>query len=172
MNRRKMKKLQKQFNNNCLNARQSCLYCTNWECGCANGNPNVYSGDRSDYLCGCKEEQGACSFLAKHLQKEGYSLSGWKLTEIPATHCYVFFNNKKRKDITIIYDKEKSYYIICSTDLLWKYSDHCNMYEHNTVTEALKSPWQDTDYWLGCAICKNKKKRKHTLKRLRSKQPY
>lgn len=52
-----------------------------------------------------------------------------------------------------------------------RYSDRYNMYEHNTVTEALKAPWQDTDYWLGCAICKNKKKRKHTLKRLRSKQP-
>ena len=95
MNKRMAKKLYRQFNHNELTARRSCIYCCNWGLGCANGHPNVFPGDKSDYLYFCKEKLDACKFLANQLKKEGFSLSGWRLIEVPAPHVYVFYNKKK-----------------------------------------------------------------------------
>lgn len=172
MNRRKIQKMQKRFNEHCLNSRQSCLYCVNWGLGCANGHPDIYPGDRSDYLYGCKEKLDAYSFLTKQLKRKGYSLSGWKLVEIPAAHVYVFYSDKKHKEIMIVYDKGNSCYMICSADTFWKYSDKNNAYQHDTVTEALKAPWQDRNYVLECAMFKkpNPKIRTRTLEKLRLKR--
>ena len=141
MNKRMAKKLYRQFNHNELTARRSCIYCCNWGLGCANGHPNVFPGDKSDYLYFCKEKLDACKFLANQLKKEGFSLSGWRLIEVPAPHVYVFYNKKKHKDITIIYDPKTSY-TINSTDMDWKYSEKYNVYQHDTIAEALKAPWQ------------------------------
>ncbi len=145
MNKRIAKKIHKQFNGNYLTARRNCIYCADWGCGCANGHPDVYPGDRSDYLYGgCKEKFGACNFLAKQLKKEGLSLSGWKLMEIPANHVYVFQNMKKHKDITITV--ESACYEISSTDMFWEFSEKYNAYAHNTLSEALKAPWQHWNF--------------------------
>lgn len=141
MNKRMAKKLYRQFNNNELIARRSCIYCCDWGLGCANGHPDVYPDDRSDYLYFCKEKLDACNFLANQLKREGFSLSGWRLDEVPAPHVYVFYNKKKQKEITIVYDEETSY-TINSTDLDWKYSKEHNLYQHETIAEALKAPWQ------------------------------
>lgn len=130
MNKRIAKKFYKKFNNYELTARRSCTYCSNCMLGCAN-----------DYLFFCKEEHDAIKFFAKQLKKEGFSLSGWCLVEVPAPHVYVFYNKKKYKDITIIYD-EKSSFTINSTDMFWDYSEEYNVYQHDTIAEALKAPWQ------------------------------
>jgi hypothetical protein len=150
MNKRLSNKLKDQFRDNKLIARKSCFYCINWGFGCANGHPNVYPGDNSDYLYGCKKRLDACKFLAKQLKNEKFALSGWQLTEIPAHYVYVFENKKKHKDITIVYDEEKMCYQIYSTDMFWKYSKKYNMYKHDSIAEALKVPWQHWNFMM-CA---------------------
>lgn len=40
------------------------------------------------------------------------------------------------------YIAEKLCYVICTTDNLWKYSEEHNIYQHNTIKEALKVAWQ------------------------------
>lgn len=157
MNKRIKKKLYQKFNNNNLSARRSCVYCVNWGLSCANGHPNIYPGDKSDYLIFCKERFEACNFFAKQLKKEGFSLSGWILSEIPAEHIYAFYNDKTDKDITIIYDTEKSCYTINSSDTFWVYSTKNNLYRHNTVKEALNAPWQHWNHVLDCAMSKREK---------------
>ena len=165
MNKRQKGKLQKIFNNRCLNARQSCIYCINWGMGCANGHPDVYPGDRSDYLFSCKEKMDAYKHLAKRLKKEGYSLSGWKFFESPAENVYIFQNRKKWKDITVLYVPEKSEYQIMSTDCLWRYSDEYNVYEHDSIKEALKMPWQHYNFMLDKS--NKKKRRRRTIEKLK-----
>lgn len=145
MNKRQAKKLYRKFNNDDLDARQSCVYCINWGLGCANGHDNVYPGDRSDYLIFCKERMDAVRFLKTQLKKSGISLSGWRLSEIPIAHVYIFINKKKHKDLTILFNTDKQIFEIYSTDLFWKYSEKYNMYQHQTVIEALSAPWQR--YW-------------------------
>lgn len=143
MNRRIKKKFSRKLKYNDLSARRNCIYCINWGLGCANGHSAVYPNDKSDFLYGgCKEEFNACNFFAKQLKKEKLSLSGWRLIEVPATYVYIFGNRKKHKEITIIYDAEKLCYVICTTDNLWKYSEEHNIYQHNTIKEALKVAWQ------------------------------
>lgn len=146
MNKRKKNKLQKQFAGRCLNARQSCIYCINWGLGCANGHPDVYPNDRSDYYNFCQGEMDACNYFAKRLKMEGISLSGWKFMESPAKDVYIFYNKKKKKDITVFYISEKVEYQIASTDMHWRYSDEYNVYVHDSIKEALKAPWQHWNF--------------------------
>ena len=84
----------------------------------------------------------AVRFLKTQLKKSGISLSGWRLSEIPIAHVYVFINKKKHKDLTILFNTDKQIFEIYSTDLFWKYSEKYNMYQHQTVIEALRAPWQ------------------------------
>lgn len=167
MNRRKAKKLQKKFNYGCLNARQSCVYCINWGIGCANGHPDVYPNDRSDYYYFCKGKMDAYKCLAKRLKIEGFSLSGWSFFESPARNFYIFYNKKKHKDITVLYDSEKSEYQIASTDMFWKYSNKYNVYVHSFIREALNAPWQHWNFVFDVSHKTNKKTRKRTIEKLR-----
>lgn len=105
MNKRLSNKLKDQFRDNKLIARKSCFYCINWGFGCANGHPNVYPGDNSDYLYGCKKRLDACKFLAKQLKNEKFALSGWQLTEIPA--MFMFLKIKRSIKILQLYMMKK-----------------------------------------------------------------
>lgn len=170
MNKRKANKLQKKFTQRCLNARQSCVYCINWGLGCANGHPDVYPNDRSDYLNLCKEKMDAYKYLSKRLKMEGFSLSGWKFMEKPAENIYIFYNKKKWKDITVLYVPKKKEYKITSTDMFWKYSDEHNVYEHNTMKEALNVPWQHRNFVYSNLDKTNKKIRKRAIEKARHKR--
>lgn len=67
--------------------------------------------------------------------------------EIPANHVYVFQNMKKHKNITITV--ESACYEISSTDMFWEFSEKYNAYAHNTLSEALKAPWQHWNFVIG-----------------------
>lgn len=167
MNKREFEKLHKKFEERHLNARQSCIYCVNWGFGCANGHPAVYPNDRSDYLIFCKGIMDACKYLAKQLKREGISLSRWEFTETPAKDVYVFYNKRKLKDITVIYDPEKSEYLIASTDMYWRYSNEYNVYVHNSVKEALNVPWQHWNFIYTNLDNQNRKKRIRAIEKIR-----
>lgn len=169
MNKRKKNKLQKQFEERCLNARQSCIYCINWGLGCANGHPDVYPNDRSDYYNFCKGKMDAYNYFKKRLKMEGISLSGWRFMESPAKDVYIFFNKKKKKDITVLYVPEKFGYQIASTDMFWRYSNKYNLYEHDSVKETLSAPWQHWNIVYINLDNTNKKIRKRTIEKVRYK---
>lgn len=86
------------------------------------------------------------------------------------SHVYVFNNDKKKKDITIIYDKDKAAFEIFSTDLDWKYSKKYNLYKHSTVKEAMKAPWQHWNYQCICFENRSSRKRKHTIATAQNKE--
>lgn len=167
MNRRKANKLEKKFNYGCLNARQSCIYCKNWGLGCANGHPDVYPDDKSDYLIFCKGKMDAYKYLAKRLKMEGFSLSGWAFFEEPIENVYIFYNKKKHKEITVMYNTETSEYEIASTDLFWRYSEEHNVYIHNSVKEALSVPWQHWSFVYNIIKKTNKKMRQRAIEEAR-----
>lgn len=126
-----------------MRARRSCIHCCNWKNKSDNEILTAYPTPKCDYYFSflCKEKNEAHKFLSNQLKKEGFSLSGWRLVEIPASHVYIFHNKKKCKEITVIYD-EKVGYTINSTDSFWKYSEKYNVYQHETIAEAFKAPWQ------------------------------
>lgn len=146
MNKRIKEKLRKQFDDGCLTRRKSCIYCADWGYGCANGHPRVFPGDASDYLNFCKEKFETLEFFVNQLKREGLSLSGWILEEIPASHIYAFYNTRNHKSIEIMYDTENECFEIYSTDCLWKYSKDYNSYKYDTLREALCAPWQHLNY--------------------------
>ena len=146
MNKRIKEKLRKQFDDGDLTRRKSCIYCADWGYGCANGHPRVFPGDASDYLNFCKEKFETLEFFVNQLKREGLSLSGWILEEIPAPHTYAFYNTRNHKSIEIMYDTENECFEIYSTDCLWKYSKDYNSYKYDTLREALCAPWQHLNY--------------------------
>lgn len=142
MKKRVAKKLYKKFDNYEVSAYRNCFYYSNCGLGCANGHSAIYPRNKDDYLYDCKEKHDVSNFLAKLLAKEGYSLSGWKLNEIPTAHEYIFYNKKKHKEVAVTYITETSNFILGTYDMFWKYSKVNNVHRHNTIKEALMAPWQ------------------------------
>ncbi len=172
MNKRIKEKLRKQFENCDLTRRKSCIYCGNWGFGCANGHPRVFPGDKSDYLNFCKEKFEVCEFFKNQLKREGLSLSGWTLDEIPALHTYAFYNIRSHKDIEITYNVENECFEIYSIDYLRKYSKDYNAHKHDTLKEALCAPWQHLNYIMVMERnnSNKKKRRNRTIQTQRYKE--
>lgn len=76
----------------------------------------------------------------KMLKREGLYISGWRLAEIPTSGVYIFYNDKKNKEITLETDNNKSY-IISVFD-----SHLSGNIEYNCMSEALKSHLQNFFY--------------------------
>ena len=109
-----------------LNIRFDCI---NWRAG----------------KCDVPEECTTCgeyySFRAqkafrKMLKKEGISVSGWRLAEIPATGVYIFYNGKKRKEITLETGDNKNFAIT-----VYDFNTSTNI-EYPSMATALKSRQQ------------------------------
>ena len=117
-------------------------------------------------LCNTHEECLSCrtyhSLLAqkeflKLLKREKLSASGWRYVENPTTGVYIFYNDKKKKEITLETGDNK-HYAITVYDF---YS--CTNKEYKTMTDALKSPLQG--YFYAPRLHKNsfRKERKKRL---------
>lgn len=100
-------------------------------------------------LCMTQEECLGCStyhsllaqktFL-KLLKREGLSASGWRYAENPTNGVYIFYNDKKKKEITLE-TGDNTHYSITVYDF-----HSCTNIEYKSMTEALKSPLQGYFY--------------------------
>lgn len=89
----------------------------------------------------CEEDCAECSYsaqkwLRKALKKEGYSMKGWSLFEVPVTGVFIFLNRRKNKEITLEYEN-KDKYAITVFDI-----DTCRNIPMGSIKQALTSPLQ------------------------------
>lgn len=106
-------------------------------------DPVYYCVDR-EY---CGGNCDGCSHPAKKmfrklLKREHISCSGWELLQIPLDDVYIFYNHKKRKEITLIYDKPTNSYEITVYDPI-----KCEDTHMDSITQALHSCYQNAFHY-------------------------
>lgn len=124
--------------------------CPDWQSICKDHNCSDKDCYKARIFAGIKA-------FAKMLKKEGVSTFGWWLSEMPTNGVYIFYNAKKKKEITLETGDNK-HYAITVYDF---YS--CTNKEYKTMTDALKSPLQG--YFYAPRLHKNsfRKERKKRL---------
>lgn len=103
----------------------------------------------------CEDACDGCSYPAKSvfrrlLKREHISHSGWKLSEVPISGVYIFYNHKKHKEITLIYD-EYGYEITVYDPLRY---ENVHM---DSIAEALHSCYQNAFYCYRYNVSRKKK---------------
>lgn len=95
----------------------------------------------------CGDECDGCSRPAKImfrrlLKREHISCSGWELSQVPLDGVYIFYNHKKHKEITLLYDRPTNSYEITVYDPI-----ECEDTHMDSITQALHSCYQNAFHW-------------------------
>lgn len=104
------------------------LYCTDWNWKNCKNNCNGCSYPATKLFC-------------KLLKREHISYYGWELSEMPTSEVFIFYNIKKNKEITLIYDKPADDYTINVYDPI----THLDK-PMDSIIEALHSCYQNDSY--------------------------
>lgn len=131
-------------------------------------NPFWYCSDWNWKNCKNNCNCSCCSYPAeklfcKLLKREHISYYGWELLEVPTNEVFIFYNRKKNKEITLIYDKPADDYTINVFDPITQLDKPMN-----SMKEALHSCYQN-DFYYTYRIGTREERKKRRIQRKAAK---
>ena len=122
---------------------------------CSNYGTDVCEEPEECLMCEEYQSMLTKKTFVKMLKKEGFSTSGWKFAENPATGVYIFYNHKKHKEITLETGDYKSYAIT-----VYDFHSLTNV-AYLSMDDALKSPYHNffyaPEFWKSVFTMKKRK---------------